>query len=136
MIISEVIPMVRATTEVLKKGIGDILTISGNDVRIVDEKRLRETLIDDLIRTAVFAPEAETQAAARSPGGAGRPGRAPRPLRIWTASSCAPSAAARRSFVVSRSRERRRVFSTRPGRSGPAAARRVRSACGRSLIPS
>lgn len=49
----------------LKKAMAGVLTIAGNDVRILDEKRLRETLIDDLIRTAVFAPGEETRAAAR-----------------------------------------------------------------------
>lgn len=57
--------MVFATTVMLKKAIEDILTISGNDIRITDEKRFRETLVDDLIRTAVFASDAETRAAAR-----------------------------------------------------------------------
>ena len=57
--------MVFATKDMLKKGIQDVLTVSGSDIRITGEKRLRETLIDDLIRTAVFAPEAETRTAAR-----------------------------------------------------------------------
>ena len=56
--------MVYTTAVMLKKGIESVLTVSGNDVRIADETRLRKTLIDDLIRTAVFAPEAETRAAA------------------------------------------------------------------------
>ena len=49
----------------LKKAIEGVLTIDGNDVRVLDEKRLREALTDDLIRTAVFAPGEETRAAAR-----------------------------------------------------------------------
>ncbi|MCX5825631.1 MAG: class II fructose-bisphosphate aldolase, partial [Deltaproteobacteria bacterium] len=49
----------------LKKAMEGVLTIAGNDVRVLDEKRLRKTLIDDLIRTAVFAPGEETRAAAR-----------------------------------------------------------------------
>ena len=57
-----------------------VLTIAGNDVRVLDEKRLREELIDDLIRTAVFAPGEETRAAARwlirrAGGGGGHPFR-------------------------------------------------------------
>jgi fructose/tagatose bisphosphate aldolase len=49
----------------LKKAIEGVLTIDGNDVRVLDEKRLREALTDDLIRTAVFATDEETRAAAR-----------------------------------------------------------------------
>ena len=48
--------MVYTTAVMLKKGIESVLTVSGNDVRIADETRLRKTLIDDLIRTAVFRP--------------------------------------------------------------------------------
>jgi fructose/tagatose bisphosphate aldolase len=53
-----------ATTEELKKGITGILTVHAGGVGIADEKRLRETLIDGLIRTAVFAPEEGTRSAA------------------------------------------------------------------------
>ncbi|MDA8126124.1 MAG: class II fructose-bisphosphate aldolase [Deltaproteobacteria bacterium] len=54
-----------ATTEELKRGIAGILTVQAGGVAIADEKRLRETLIDSLVRTAVFATEEETRAAAR-----------------------------------------------------------------------
>jgi fructose/tagatose bisphosphate aldolase len=57
--------MICDNIDLLKKAMEGVLTIAGNDVRVLDEKRLRETLIDDLIRTAVFAPGEETQAAAR-----------------------------------------------------------------------
>jgi fructose/tagatose bisphosphate aldolase len=49
----------------LKKAMEGVLTIAEKDVRVLDEQRLRETLIDDLIGTAVFAPGDETRAAAR-----------------------------------------------------------------------
>jgi fructose/tagatose bisphosphate aldolase len=57
--------MICNNTDMLKKAVEGVLTFDGNDVRVVDEKRLREERIDDLIRTAVFAPEEETRAAAR-----------------------------------------------------------------------
>ena len=57
--------MICDNIDLLKKAMEGVLTISGNDVRVLDEKRLREILIDDLIRTAVFSPGEETRAAAR-----------------------------------------------------------------------
>ncbi|MDP2838431.1 MAG: aldolase, partial [Syntrophales bacterium] len=57
--------MICDNIDLLKKTTEGVLTIEGNDVRVLDEKCLRETLIDDLIRTAVFAPGEETRAAAR-----------------------------------------------------------------------
>ena len=48
--------MICDNIDLLKKATEGVLTIAGNDVRVLDEKCLRETLIDDLIRTAVFAP--------------------------------------------------------------------------------
>ena len=57
--------MICENTDMLKKALDGVLAAGERDVRIVDEKRLRETLIDDLIRTAVFAPEEGTRAAAR-----------------------------------------------------------------------
>jgi fructose/tagatose bisphosphate aldolase len=49
----------------LKKAVEGVLAVDGKGVRILDENRLRSTLIDDLIRTAVFAPAEETRAGAR-----------------------------------------------------------------------
>ncbi len=49
----------------LKKILDGVLTIRGEDIEILDEKRLREALIDDLIQSAVFASEAEVRKAAR-----------------------------------------------------------------------
>ena len=57
--------MICENTDMLKKALNGVLAVGERDVRILDEKRLRETLIDDLIRTAVFAPEEGTRAAAR-----------------------------------------------------------------------
>lgn len=57
--------MICDTIDALKKALEGVVTIAGNDVRVLDEKRLRETLIDDLIRTAVFAPDEGTREAAR-----------------------------------------------------------------------
>jgi fructose/tagatose bisphosphate aldolase len=42
-----------------------VLAIAGGDIKILNEKRLRETLIDALVRTAVFAPEEGIRKAAR-----------------------------------------------------------------------
>ena len=42
-----------------------ILELDGNDVRILDEAKLKNELIDDLIYTAVFSPDQATQEAAR-----------------------------------------------------------------------
>ena len=57
--------MIYDNTELLKKAGDGILAVEGADVRVMDENRLRETLIDDLIRTAVFSASEETREAAR-----------------------------------------------------------------------
>ncbi|MBE0556091.1 MAG: aldolase, partial [Proteobacteria bacterium] len=57
--------MICENIDMLKKDLNGVLAAEERDVRIVDEKRLRDTLIDDLIRTAVFAPDEGTRAAAR-----------------------------------------------------------------------
>jgi fructose/tagatose bisphosphate aldolase len=56
--------MICDNTAMLKKVLDGVLTVRGEDVEILDDKRLREALIDDLIQTAVFASEAETRKAA------------------------------------------------------------------------
>ena len=43
----------------------EILELYGNDVRILDEAKLKSELIDNLIYTAVFSPDQATQEAAR-----------------------------------------------------------------------
>ena len=57
--------MICETTEGLKKAVEGVLAVDGSAVRVLDAKRLRETLIEDLIRTAVFSASEETRAAAR-----------------------------------------------------------------------
>jgi len=47
-----------------KKSFKGILEISGNDVRMLDEEKLRGTLVDDLIFSAVFSPHREIRGAA------------------------------------------------------------------------
>ena len=42
-----------------------IVELDANDVRILDEAKLKSELIDDLIYTAVFSPDQATQEAAR-----------------------------------------------------------------------
>ena len=42
-----------------------IVELDGNDVRILDEAKLKSELIDNLIYTAVFSPDQATQEAAR-----------------------------------------------------------------------
>ncbi len=56
--------MIYENTDMLKKALNGVLTAGERDVRIVDEKRLRDALIDDLIQTAVFGPDAEARKAA------------------------------------------------------------------------
>jgi len=53
------------TIDQLKKGLEGILTISDGDVRVLDERRLRNSLIDHLIFTAVFSSQDGTRKAAR-----------------------------------------------------------------------
>jgi fructose/tagatose bisphosphate aldolase len=48
----------------LKKGCERVLEWDGSDIRILDEKKLKDKLIDDLIYTVVFSPNQPTQAAA------------------------------------------------------------------------
>jgi fructose/tagatose bisphosphate aldolase len=57
--------MICENMNMLKKTLDGVLTVGGEDVDILDEIRLREALIDDLIQTAVFASEAEVRKAAR-----------------------------------------------------------------------
>jgi fructose/tagatose bisphosphate aldolase len=56
--------MIFDNTDLLKKAVEGVLAADDDAVRILDEKRLREELIDDLIRTAVFASDEETRTAA------------------------------------------------------------------------
>ncbi|HEX7534160.1 MAG TPA: class II fructose-bisphosphate aldolase [Syntrophales bacterium] len=53
------------TIDQLKKALEGILTISDDDVRVLDEKSLRNSLIDDLVFTAVFGSQDDIRKAAR-----------------------------------------------------------------------
>jgi len=56
--------MIYQNEDQLKKGCESILACKEGDVRILDESRFREELIDDLIYTAVFSPNPAIQEAA------------------------------------------------------------------------
>ncbi len=47
----------------LQEGCARILEVDGSDIRILDEKKLKDKLIDDLIYTAVFGPDPAIQTA-------------------------------------------------------------------------
>lgn len=57
--------MIYQTIDQLKQAIAGVLTIDGEDVVIADENRLRDTLIDDLVYSAVFSADSEVKASAR-----------------------------------------------------------------------
>ena len=57
--------MIYQTMEQLKHNITGVLIIDGGDVVISDEKRLRDTLIDDLVYSAIFSPDSEVKSSAR-----------------------------------------------------------------------
>ena len=48
--------MIYESLDQLKKNISGVLTVEKGDVTVSDETRLRETLIDDLVYSAVFIP--------------------------------------------------------------------------------
>ena len=56
--------MIYENMDQLKKGCEFILAYDGRDVRVLNESRFREKLIDDLIYTAVFSPDPATSQAA------------------------------------------------------------------------
>ncbi len=53
------------TIDQLKKGLEGVLTISDGDVRVLDGRSLRDSLIDHLVFTAVFSSRDDTRKAAR-----------------------------------------------------------------------
>src|SRR5271157_1290561 len=53
------------TIDQLKEALEGILTISDGDVRVLDERSLRNSLIDHLVFTAVFSSQDDTGKAAR-----------------------------------------------------------------------
>jgi len=56
--------MIYENIDQLKKGCESILAYDGGDVRVLNEARFQEKLIDDLIYTVVFSPDPATQEAA------------------------------------------------------------------------
>ena len=56
--------MIYENIDQLKKGCESILAIEGGDVRVLNESRFQEKLIDDLIYTVVFSPDPDIQEAA------------------------------------------------------------------------
>ena len=56
--------MIYENKDQLKKGCESILAYDGGDVRVLNESRFREKLIDDLIYTVVFSPDPATSEAA------------------------------------------------------------------------
>jgi fructose/tagatose bisphosphate aldolase len=57
--------MICEKLEGLKQALQGVLAVNGDNCEILNEKKLREKLIDDLIQTAVFTSEEEVRAAAR-----------------------------------------------------------------------
>jgi len=57
--------MVFTSVDALKKGISGILQVEKDSVRVLDEERLRASLIDDLVYTAVLSPDESVREAAR-----------------------------------------------------------------------
>ncbi len=57
--------MIYQTIDQLKQNIIDVLTIDKGDIVISDEKRLRDSLIDDLIYSAIFSSDDEVKSSAR-----------------------------------------------------------------------
>lgn len=56
--------MIYESKDQLKKACENILVLGGGDVRVLDESRFRSSLIDDLIYTVVFSPDAAIREAA------------------------------------------------------------------------
>ena len=57
--------MVFTSVDALKKGISGILQVEKDSVRVLNEERLRASLIDDLVYTAVLSPDESVREAAR-----------------------------------------------------------------------
>ncbi|MDO9514680.1 MAG: class II fructose-bisphosphate aldolase [Syntrophales bacterium] len=57
--------MIYRTIDQLKHNITGVLAIDGRDVVILDERRLRGALIDDLVYSAVFSTDSEVKSSAR-----------------------------------------------------------------------
>jgi hypothetical protein len=57
--------MIFSSTDQLKKAIDGILKIEGDNVRVLDEKKLRSSLVDHLVYSAVLSGDAGVKQAAR-----------------------------------------------------------------------
>ena len=57
--------MIFSNTDQLKKAIDGILRIEGDSVRVLDEKKLRGSLVDHLVYSAVLSGDAGVKQAAR-----------------------------------------------------------------------
>ncbi len=57
--------MIYQTINQLKHNIAGVLAIDGGDVVVSDENRLRNTLIDDLVYSAIFSTDSEVKSSAR-----------------------------------------------------------------------
>ncbi|HOD35085.1 MAG TPA: class II fructose-bisphosphate aldolase [Syntrophales bacterium] len=57
--------MVYNSVDALKKGVSGVLQSEGDSVRVLDEARLRASIIDDLVYTAVLSPDEGVKEAAR-----------------------------------------------------------------------
>jgi len=57
--------MIYRTIDQMKHNITGVLTIDGGDVVISDENRLRDTLIDDLVYSAIFSADNEVKSSAQ-----------------------------------------------------------------------
>lgn len=53
--------MVYENAEQMNRGMEGILRISGSGVQVLSEEKLRTSLIDDLVRSAVFSPDADVR---------------------------------------------------------------------------
>jgi fructose/tagatose bisphosphate aldolase len=57
--------MVYISVDSLKRGISGILQVEGDNVRVLNEEKLRTSLIDDLVYTAVLSPDEGVKESAR-----------------------------------------------------------------------
>ena len=56
--------MIYENKDQLKKGCKSILAFDGDDVRVLDEGKFQNKLMDDLMYTVVFSPDPGTKEAA------------------------------------------------------------------------
>ncbi|MBI4633330.1 MAG: class II fructose-bisphosphate aldolase [Deltaproteobacteria bacterium] len=57
--------MIYESVAQLKKGVSGVLEIAGDNVKVLDKKKLQDSCIDDLVYSAVFSSDSETIEAAR-----------------------------------------------------------------------